>query len=303
MRASRFAALAALALLLPGCHRRPAADPAYLVELEKAREKRVASLTKEDGWLSLVGLHWLKPGENGFGSDPGSAIVLSAPGVPARAGSLDLRHDGAVVLHVEAGAPVSVNGAPPSGAALAVDRSGKPDLVTVGRLRITVIQRGSQFAARVRDPESANRKAFKGIDYFPVDPALRLAATFEAYPSLREVEVPSAQGPAQKAVAPGLVRFRLGGQEMALEPTVDGPDDDTFFFVFRDRTAGEGSYGAGRFLSAAAPKKGERTVVLDFNRATNPPCAFTPFATCPLPTPQNEIPVRIEAGEKAPAGH
>ena len=115
--------------------------------------------------------------------------------------------------------------------------------------------------------------------------------------------MPSAQGPAQKAVAPGLVRFRLGGQEMALEPTVDGPDDDTFFFVFRDRTAGEGSYGAGRFLSAAAPKKGERTVVLDFNRATNPPCAFTPFATCPLPTPQNEIPVRIEAGEKAPAGH
>ena len=303
MRSSRLLPLVALSAALLACNRRPSADPAYLDDLEKARARRVAGLTREDGWLSVVGLDWLKPGENPFGSDPSAAVVLAAPGIPPRAGSFDLRPDGTVAVRAEPGAEVRVNGAIPSAAPLATDRSGKPDVVTVGRLRISVIQRGDRLAARVRDPECAARKGFKGLAYFPVDPRLRVSGTFEPYPSLREVEVPSAHGPAQKVLAAGLVRFDLAGRPLALEPFVDGPDDDTYFFVFRDRTAGSETYGAGRFLYAPAPKKGERTVVLDFNRATNPPCAFTPFATCPLPTPQNELPVRIEAGEKAPAGH
>ena len=299
----RLLPLLALAAVLLACHRRPAADPAYLDDLEKARVRRVAGLTKADGWLSVVGLDWLKPGENPFGTDPSAAIVLSAPGIPSRAGSFDLRPDGTVVVRAEPGAEVTVNGAAPSASPLATDHSRKADVVTVGRLRLSIIQRGDQLAARVRDPESEARKSFKGLTYFPVDPGLRVSGTFEPYPALREVEVPTAHGPAQKMLAAGLVRFDLGGKALALEPFVEGPDDDSFFFVFRDRTAGTESYGAGRFLDVPAPKKGERAVVLDFNRAVNPPCAFTPFATCPLPVPQNELPVRIEAGERAPAGH
>jgi uncharacterized protein len=303
VRLHRLLALAILSTTLLACDHRPAPDQAYLDEVEKVRARRIASLTKTDGWLTLVDLHWLEPGNNVFGSDPASAIVLTAPGIPTRAGSFELQPGGSVALRSEAGAPVSVNGAPPSAAPLATDRSGKPDVVTIGRLRVSIIQRGDRLALRVRDPESPARKSFQGLTYFPVDPRLRVTGTFEPYAAFREVEVPSAHGPAQTLLAAGLVRFELKGKVLALEPFVDGPDDDTFFFVFRDLTAGAQTYGAGRFLNAGAPKAGDRTVVLDFNLATNPPCAFTPFATCPLPTPQNDLPVRIEAGEKAPAGH
>lgn len=303
MRLHRLLALAALSTTLLSCDHRPAPDRAYLDELEKVRARRITSLTKEDGWLSLVGLHWLEPGTNVFGSDPASAIVLTAPGIPLRAGSFELQPDGSVAVRSEAGSPVAVNGAPPSAAPLSTDRSGKPDVVTIGRLRVSIIQRGDRLALRVRDPESPARMGFQGLAYFPVAPRLRVTGTFEPYAALREVDVPSAHGPAQKLLAAGLVRFELNGEALALEPFVDGPDDDAFFFVFRDRTAGAETYGAGRFLDAPAPKTGDRMVVLDFNRATNPPCAFTPFATCPLPTSQNDLPVRIEAGEKAPARH
>ncbi len=196
-----------------------------------------------------------------------------------------------------------MNGAPPAGLPLASDQSGKPDVVAVGRLKLTLIQRGDAVAIRARDPENPRRKELKGISYFPIDPRLRTVGTFERYPAPREVEVSSAQGPAQKALAPGLVRFTLGGEALSLEPSVDAPGDDTLFFVFRDATAGTETYGAGRFLYADAPKPGSDRVVLDFNLAVNPPCAFTPYATCPLPLPRNVLPVRIEAGEKAPAGH
>ena len=131
-----------------------------------------------------------------------------------------------------------------------------------------------------------------------MDPALRVEGTFEKYAAPREVEVPSAQGPPQKVLAPGLVRFRVRGKERTLEPTVESPTDDTLFFVFGDATNGTETYGAGRFLYAPVPKAGETKVVLDFNLAQNPPCAFTPYATCPLPPPQNRLPVRIEAGER-----
>ncbi len=230
-------------------------------------------------------------------------MSLEAPGIPPKACSFVLGPDGAVTLRTEPGATVAVNGAPPTGAPLATDRDGKPDVVTVGRVRLTVIERGGRLAIRARAPESPRRTGFKGLDYFPVDPSLRLEARWEPYPSPREVEVPSAQGPPQKALAPGLVRFSLGGAERTLEPTVESATDETLFFVFSDGTAGTESYGAGRFLYADRPKTGEGKVLLDFNLAENPPCAFTPYATCPLPLPRNVLPLRIAAGEKAPPGH
>jgi hypothetical protein len=292
-----------LVLATLACRRPPVADPAYVAEIGTARALREKRLASETGWLTLVALHWLTPGENAVGTDPAAPIALDVPGLPARAASFELRPDGSVHLRAEPGAPVTVNGAPPADTPLLSDRDGKPDVVTVGRVRLTVIERGGRLAVRARDPESSRRTSFAGLEYFPVDPTLRVEATLEPYEALRPVDVPSAQGPPQRAFAPGLVRFRIAGAEHVLEPTVESPADDTLFFVFSDGTAGTETYGAGRFLYGEKPKPGDNRILLDFNLAENPPCAFTPYATCPLPMPKNVLPVRIEAGEKAPAGH
>ncbi len=287
----------------PACRRPPAVDPAYAAEIGTARAFRSSRLTAEGGWLTLVALHWLAPGENAVGADPAAPIALEAPGIPAKAGAFVLRPDGSVVFRAEAGVAVAVNGAPAGDLPLVTDRAGKPDVVTVGRVRLTVIERGGKLAVRARDPESPRRTRFAGLSWFPGDPSLRVEGRFEPYSTPREIEVPSAQGPAQKALAPGLVWFTLRGARLSLEPTVESPTDDTLFFVFSDATAGQETYGAGRFLYAPKPKAGESKVVLDFNLAENPPCAFTPYATCPLVLPKNVLPTRIEAGEKVPAGH
>jgi len=301
MRRATVVLLLAAATL--ACRRPPAADPAYAAEIGTARAIRESRLVSENGWLTLVALHWLTPGENVVGSDPAAVISLEVPGVPARACAFDLLPDGSVRLRAEPGAPVAVNGAPPADVPLVSDRAGRPDVVTVGRVRLTVIERGGRLAVRARDPESPRRTGFAGIEHFPVDPSLRVVGRLEAYEAPREIEVPSAQGPPQKALAPGLVHFEIGGAELSLEPTVESPTDGTLFFVFSDATAGTETYGAGRFLYAERPMDGKTEVVLDFNLAQNPPCAFTPYATCPLPLARNVLPVKVEAGEKAPAGH
>ena len=181
---------------------------------------------------------------------------------------------------------------------LASDASETPDRILNGSRAVMVISRSGKVALRVWDSESPVRKGFKGIDTFPPDPRWRITARWEAYPQPRPVEVPSAVGTSTHEIAPGRAWFKVDGKEVSLEPTLDG---DSLFFVFKDRTAPKETYGAGRFLDAPAPRNG--TVVLDFNRAYNPPCAFTSFATCPLPLPENVLPVRIEAGEKAWGAH
>lgn len=292
------ATLQLLALFLAAsCARTaPAVDPAYRAEIEAWRAARVAALTAPDGWLTLAGLVWLRPGPNRFGSDPGNEIVLPGAGI-AVAGAIDLRRDGAAVLEPAAGAAVTVGGAPAAERPLRSDRAGAPDVVALATYRLYVIDRAGTLGVRVKDTASPARAQFKGISYFPLDPAYRVTGTFAPYPAPREVKVATHQGPSQTMLAPGVVRFSLGGRSFALEPFVSSPGDRTFFFVFRDATSGRQTYGAGRFLDAAAPTPGAGEVVLDFNKATNPPCAFTPFATCPLPPPGNELPVPVAAGE------
>lgn len=298
---------AAAALLVIGFSactgHRPPPDPAYLAEVEGVRAQHIAELTGEDGWLTLVGLYWLKLGDNRFGADPSNEIVLPGAGVPPLAGVLELRPDATVVLHPRAGSGVTIDGKPAGEQVLRPDRGGKPDVVRVGPLSLYVIQRGGQLGLRVKDPDSPAKRAFKGIAAFPVDPEYRVVGTLERYSTLHDVEVASAHGPAQHVTAPGLIRFTIKGKACALEPYSSSADPTTYFIVFRDATAGHETYGAGRFLEAAAPAPGTDRVILDFNKAYNPPCAFTPYATCPLPTAQNNLPVRIEAGEKVPAGH
>ncbi|MRR13152.1 DUF1684 domain-containing protein, partial [bacterium] len=269
--------LAALA-----CRRPPAVDPAYLASIETARAQRLADLTAEDGWLSLVAREILEPGENVVGSDPSAAMVLEAPGLPARVCVFDLRPDGSVVVRAEPGAPVAVNGAPPTAIPLVPEREGqRHDVVTVGRVRISLFEKDGRFGIRARDSDNPRRSGFSGLVHFPVDPAYRVEGSFEPYEAPREVDVPSSRGPSRKALAPGLVRFTLAGRGFTLEPSVESPGDDTLFFVFSDATAPRETYGGGRFLHAKRPKAGESKVVLDFNLAENPPCAFTPYATCP----------------------
>ncbi len=296
--------LAVAATGVAGCARRPpAVDPAYRAEIEAWRAERLARLTAADGWLTLTGLFWLRPGANRFGSDPGNEVVLPAGRAPGVAGTLELRSDATVVVHPAAGAALTIDGAPAAERALASDRQGRPDLLRLGSLTFYVIDRAGKLGVRVKDAESPARVRFKGIEHFPVDPAFRVRATFEPYPSPREVRVATVQGPTQTMTAPGLVRFTLGGRPLALEPFLESPTDTTFFFVFKDATSARETYGAGRFLDAAAPPRGTRELVLDFNEAYTPPCGFTPFATCPLPPPENVLPVGITAGEKYHGAH
>lgn len=286
--------------IVSGCRHRMAPDPAYLEAHERWRAARVAELTSDGGWLTVVGLHWLEPGPNPFGSAPTNRVVLHGAAVPPVAGSFDVAGDGTVTVKTGPESGVTLSGEPIADRVLRSDRSGRPDVLALGSLRLHVIERAGRLAIRVKDMDSPARRGFKGIPAFPPDLDYRVEGTYEPYATPREVQVPSTQGPAQTMLAGGVIRFRLAGREHTLEPFVSAPDDRELFIVFRDATAGVETYGAGRFLAATAPEAGSRSVVLDFNRATNPPCAFTPYATCPLPPPGNVLPVRVKSGEKLP---
>lgn len=273
----------------------PEIDPVYRAEIEAAWAEREAALTAEDGWLTLTGLYWLEPGPNIVGSAENAAVRL--PDGPPLVGSLHLGDDGTVTLLPDPEAGLSVNAAPASEQTLATDAAGEPDVLRSGRVVFYLIERGSRIGVRVKDPEAKTRTGFAGLDRYPIDPAYRVTARFEAYPQPREVAIPTVIGEPTSILAPGLLRFDIAGTAASLEPFVSSPDDRELFIVFRDATAGDTTYGAGRFLSARL-REGSDEVILDFNLATNPPCAFTPFATCPLPTPANTLEVPIKAGER-----
>ncbi|MBI4913105.1 MAG: DUF1684 domain-containing protein [Acidobacteria bacterium] len=287
---------ATLAVLLAGW---PGPKEDFLADHARWKQARESRLSAPDGWLAVVGLHWLAPGENPFGSDPGAAIPLPGSGLPARGGSLVLE-GGKVRLSLLPGVALAQGGAPAREGVLRTDRDGKADLFESGSVTFHVIQRGERFAVRVKDSETPARKSFKGVPQWTPDPAWRVSGSFVPYPKPRRVDIPTVLGTTEPMQAPGVVHFRLKGRDHSLMPVQDRPGGD-FFFIFKDRTSGGDSYPAGRFLYAAPPKDGK--VVLDFNRAINPPCAFTEFATCPLPPPQNGLKVRIEAGEKKVGSH
>jgi len=294
--------LAILVILIASCSEAPPpVDPAYRAEIEAAWEEREARLTAADGWLTLTGLFWLEPGPNIVGAGKGAAVRL--PDGPDLAGSLHLGDDGEVTLLPDTDAGLRVNNSPAAEQSLAPDTTGNADLVRSGRALFYIIKRGSRVGVRVKDPEASTRREFDGIDRFPLDPGLRITSSFEPYPEPREVAIPTVIGEPSMMLAPGLLHFEIGRERVSLEPYISSPDDRNLFLVFRDATSGDSTYGAGRFLSAEIDHE-STDVVLDFNLATNPPCAFSPFATCPLPTIENTLFVPIEAGEKySGAGH
>ena len=250
---------------------------AYQAEIAEWHARREAALKAENGWLSLAGLFWLREGANHFGADPSNEIVL--PDGAPRAGVFELEH-GKVTVTMDGSTRVVT----PDSA----------DAVKVGRLTLLVIQRGGRNGIRVKDPESQARREFHGIESFPANEVWRVTAQF--VPDARKIPILNVLGQTEPSDSPGYAVFHLAGRELRLYPILEEPGASQLFFIFRDQTSGKETYGAGRFLYSDLPKNGQ--VILDFNKAYNPPCAFTPYATCPLPPPENRLAVRVEAGEK-----
>ena len=264
----------------------------YEQEILKWRQAYEADLKKDNGWLTLAGLFWLKDGDNSFGSGLGNDIVLP-PSAPETAGTFQF-HDGKTLLRVKSGINVSLNGKPVLTAMpLHPDTAGRPDRIAVGPLSMMVIQRGQRYGIRLWDNDSAARRQFQGVKWFPVNEAYRVTAQFTSYAKPKLIPILNILGDTELNPSPGFAGFHLPGGECRLEPVLEGNE---LFFIFKDATSGTETYPAGRFLYADLPKDGK--VSLDFNKAHNPPCAFTGYATCPLPPRQNHLAVRIEAGER-----
>lgn len=268
---------------------------AYRVEFERWRAKREGRLRSADGWLSLVGLHWIEPGAHyiGSGADNGMRIDTG----PAHLGMIELR-DGRLRFTPDKAAEVTLDGKPlKSATTLASDKDGEPSVVAFdgGEANFTVIERTGRFAVRVRDARAKTRTAFAGLEYFDPDPAWRLQARFEPHPPGRTIDIATIINTIEPMANPGAVVFEKDGKPYRLEAVDEG--DGRLFLIFADRTSGHATYGAGRYLYALKADSAGRTVV-DFNQAYNPPCAFTPHATCPLPPPENRLDLAITAGEK-----
>lgn len=266
----------------------------YRDEILKYRAEREAELRADDGWLTVAGLFWLKPGRNVAGSAEGSDIRLPKK-APATLGVFELK-DATVMFTRAAAAEVTSAGHPVGTQPIAAPRGDK-DALAAGDLRLFVIQREDRFGIRMRDLKSAMRGQFKGLRYFPVRTAYRVRANFVPYDPPHTIGIPNVLGQALKMESPGYVTFRLNGKSLRLEPVYETDDKKDLFFIFKDLTSRDSTYPAGRFLHTGVPKDG--IVTVDFNKAYNPPCAFTDFATCPLPPKQNQLPIRIEAGELA----
>lgn len=290
----RFASWAVISLFVTMAGLRAAAPADYAAQVEAKRAERVQRLTRPDGWLTLIGLHFLPAGESTLGHAGDNVVKLAAG--PARVGTVTLGADGEVTLAVADGVAISVGGKAVRLVALGDGRGeDQPVIARVGPVSFYVIDRGGKKALRVKDSAAAARTHFLGLDYFPLDPSWRVEAEWVPFTPARRVTIHNLIGQAELARVPGKAVFARAGRTFELQPMQDGPGDE-LFFVISDATSGGETYAAARFVYAAPPRDGK--VVLDFNLAVNPPCAFTAFATCPLPPKENRLPVAVRAGEK-----
>jgi len=273
----------------------PALAADYAADIEAWRAQRETGLKADGGWLTVAGLFWLKEGENRFGSDPANDIVLPAS-APARAGVFELRQ-GETRFRLEPGVAGAIGGQMTIAGVLRPDTTGEPSKLALGRLTMHVIVRGGQFAIRLIDNDNARRKSFAGLKWFPVRESYRVQAKWMPYAAPAKLPIPNVLGRVEPMLSPGYAVFKLNGRQLRLDPVLEEEGASELFFIFRDATAPKETYGGGRFLYSDLPKDGQ--VVLDFNKAYSPPCAFTDFATCPLPPKQNQLPLPIEAGERS----
>jgi uncharacterized protein (DUF1684 family) len=268
-----------------------AQSPDYRDQLSAWREEQETALKADNSWLTVAGLFFLREGNNTFGSGPLNDIVLPSS-APTEAGIVSLA-DGVIEARALPGGTLTVNGQVVERAVLRPASAEAPaDQIALGPLTLFVHRSGSRLAMRLRDLDSPLRRNFSGLRWFPIDERFRVTGRFVPFDSPKTMPIQNILGDVSDATASGYVRFTLLGQEHRLVP-ID--EDDHLFFVFRDLTSGIETYAAVRFLYTPLPVNGE--VILDFNKAENPPCAYNPYTTCPLPPPENRLNVRIEAGE------
>jgi hypothetical protein len=278
-----------LFLVLPAVSLQPP-DAAYLQSFDKWKAELVDDL--KQNWLVLAGLFWLKPGANTFGSGSDNAIVL--PSGPAHAGAFQLQGD-AVSVELQKDAIAKIGGQAILNAKLQADITGQPTVIEMGSLRMYVIQRGSRVGIRLKDLNSEAARNYAGPIFFPLDMSYRVTGTFVPSDGKKTVDVPNVLGDVTPTPIAGEVHFKLNGQDLTLT-ALSGDPAKGLSFVIGDLTGKTETYPGGRFLDTDPVV--DRKVVVDFNRAYNPPCAVTPYATCPLAPKENRLPVAISAGEK-----
>ena len=265
----------------------------YMNEIKEWHKSRIERLKRPNGWLNLVGLHWLKEGKNTFGSGPGNDFIFEGKNIPESIGVFELK-DSIVTINVNENVDVLVDSAKIKTAVLKNDFEENTTLMELGSLRWFIIKRGDQLGVRVRDLNAKLLIEFEGIDTFPINEDWKVEAKFVEYDPPKKIVIPDVLGNFNESESPGALKFNVDGNEYSLDPT---EASSGYFLIFADLTSGEETYGAGRFLYVEPPDSTGK-IYIDFNKAYNPPCAFTKYATCPLPPKQNHIKLRVTAGEK-----
>lgn len=263
-----------------------------------AKWRKALDESRRKNWLTLVGLFWLREGNNRVGGDQNDEVPLPADKAPAQVGVIEF-HDGKAVFTALPSVHVTSDDKPVQTIELKPDTTDKPTVLQLGDLRMHMIQREQKFGMRIKDMHSPSLAEFKGTEFYPLSDSYVVEATFIPYDKPRKVAIPTVLGQDATMDSPGEVEFTLHGEKVRLQALTEGSPELTF--IIKDKTSGHGTYPAGRFLDTGAPKDGK--VLIDFNRAYNPPCAFTAYATCPLPPKQNWLPLAVEAGEKYSGHH
>ena len=281
----------AVALLFLACrHEAPFDRAAFEKDEAEWRARRAKRLQAEDGWLSLVALDWLNEGRN----------ELKVPGGPA--GTIVLQ-GGKTTLEPIANSGLTIDGKPVTAPVeLANDFAPNgPTIVKRGGAQFQIVKRNDRYGVRIKDADSDARRNFKGLDYFPPDPKWRVVAKFVPYNPPKKIPITNVLGMTGDETSPGALVFNVDGKEYRIDP-IDEQGEEDLFLIIKDQTSHDQTYQPGRYLYAKHPGP-DGTTIVDFNKAYNPPCVFTPYATCPLPPPQNVLPIRIDAGEKRYKGH
>jgi uncharacterized protein (DUF1684 family) len=283
--------------LLCGCNSSPRqrANLQYLNEIQSWQQKRIESLKSPTGWLNLAGLFWLDEGENTAGADSSTAIIFPKNKAPDFIGSFIL-HDSTVTFTARSGVPVMLDDSVVTTITMRNDTESDPTKLSLGTLSWTIIKRGEKYGARLRDYDHPALQNFAGVETFPIDSTWRIEATFEPNNPPKLIAIQTVLNTINEEPSPGAVVFKINGKTYRLDATGKMTDKE-LFVIFADQTNGRETYGAGRYIYVPTPDETGK-MIIDFNKAYNPPCAFTAYATCPLPPEQNKLPVRITAGEK-----
>jgi uncharacterized protein len=293
--------LLALVLILVSfgaCSRQPAKpqidQKAYAQEISQWQQKRWTDLKSETGWLTLVGLFWLKEGENTFGSDSANSIVLANQNVKPQSAVLTLTQG--VVKFEAKQSGFTLDGKEVKALELKSDEDANPTVLHLGSLSLQIIKRNEKLGLRVKDSQNPDRLNFQNTEFYPADSKWRIDAQFEAYNPPKQMPIMNVLGMESGETSPGAVKFSVDGQEYRLDAITE-KDEPRLFMIIADKTSGKETYPAGRYLYVDPPDTSGH-LVIDFNKAYSPPCAFTKFATCPLPPRQNRLALTIDAGEK-----